>query len=168
MLVRLIFDADGMIKLYRSGILAEVTQVFSCVITSTVLDEVVTKGKARLHQDAEAIGTIISDSVELVATKEYQELELGLGAGESSILDLLDREQDVLVVSDDRRFLSVLSARNIPYLTPANMVLVLAKRSILTEAEAEEALELLRPLIRTAAYWETREELRKEGERDEE
>jgi hypothetical protein len=144
-----------------------VVQEFSCATTEAVFDEVVTKGKARLHQDAEEIADIISGPVELLPIEEHTEAELGLGAGESSILSLLSREQDVLVVSDDRRFLSVLSARKVSFLTPADVILVLAMRYVLTQVEAEEALERLRPLIRRVAYLEAKHELRRIRERNE-
>jgi hypothetical protein len=130
--------------------------------TEAVFDEVVTRGKARLHQDAEAIGAIINRSLELAPIRGPSEAALGLGSGESSILHLLSREQDVLVVSDDRRFLSVLAARSIPFLTPADMVLVLARRGVLTKAKAKDALERLRPLIRRSAYLEIQQKLREE------
>lgn len=43
------------------------------------------------------------------------------------------------------------------------MLVVLARRGILTRAEARGALERLRPAIRLAAYWEARQDLESEG-----
>jgi hypothetical protein len=53
----------------------------------------------------------------------------------------------------------------ISFLTPADTVILLTARNIITRAEAVEALEHLRPLIRMAAYYEAREHLEHGGER---
>lgn len=148
-----------MIKLHRTGVLTQVVGAFSCMMPQAVYNEVVTRGKARLHQDAEAIEGIITGAVTIVSTQERQQPELGLGAGEIGILDLLAQETDPVVVSDDRRFLTLLSAQGIAFLTPADMLVVLARRGIMTRVEAGEALERLRPLIRLTAYHDARQGL---------
>jgi hypothetical protein len=84
---------------------------------------------------------------------------LGLGAGERAILSLITEWPDAVVVSDDRRFLTVLAAQRAAFLTPADMLVVLARRGILTKVEAGDALERLRPAIRTKAYWDARMDL---------
>lgn len=132
---------------------------YPCTMPQAVHDEVVTQGKARLHQDAEAIEAIIAGAVTIVTTQEREQPETGLGAGEIGILDLLDQETDPIVVSDNRRFLTLLSMRGIPFLTPADILVLLAKGGVLPRREAREALERLRPLIRVAAYHEAREDL---------
>ncbi len=68
-----------------------------------------------------------------------------------------------MVVSDDRRFLAVLTAQGTLFLTPADLLVVLALRGILTRGEAREALDHLRPMIRLAAYWDARRDLESEG-----
>lgn len=129
-----------------------------------VYDEVVTRGKVRLHQDAGAIEAIIAGAVTIVPGQTRGQSETGLGIGELGILDLLDQETDPIVVSDDRRFLTVLSMRGIPFLTPTDILVLLAKRSVLSRTEAREALERLRPLIRVAAYYDAREDLERGGQ----
>lgn len=152
-------DADGLIKLYRAGVLDHVVRAFACTIPQGVYDEVVTKGKARLHQDAEAIDQIILDTVTILPVPGSRQPELGLGAGELGILSLIPQEQDAIVVSDDRRFLALLAAQGTDFLTPADMLVVLARRGILARAGAREALERLRPAIRLAAYWDAMQDL---------
>lgn len=157
-------DADGLIKLHRAGVLDHVVRTFACTIPQAVFDEVVTKGKMRLHQDAEAIEGIIADTVTILSVQGRQQPEVGLGAGERGILGLVAQEQDAIIVSDDRRFLALLTTEGIEFLTPADMLVVLARRGILTRAEAREALERLRPAIRLAAYWDARQDLEFGGE----
>ncbi|MBI4333687.1 MAG: hypothetical protein HY673_20685 [Chloroflexi bacterium] len=167
--MNLLLDADAMIKLYRGGVLGKLVAAFPCTVPLAVYDEVVNRGKARFHQDAEVIEEIISGTVTVASTTpEHRQPELGLGAGEIGILDLLAGWQDGLVVSDDRHFLTVLSMRGIPFLTPADMLVVLVRRGHLIGAEAREALERLRPAIRPAAYLETQQDLNYEGRNHEE
>ncbi|MEK7878728.1 MAG: hypothetical protein AAB285_02615 [candidate division NC10 bacterium] len=169
MVVQLLLDADAVIKLHRSGVLANVVGAFPCTIPQAVYDEVVTRGKARLHLDAEAIQGIIAGAVTIVSTQERRQPELGLGAGEIGILDLLSQgQEDPIVVSDDRRFLTLLSAQGILFLTPADLLVALARRGILAKAVAREALERLSPMIRRAAYLDARQDLEFGGETHEE
>ncbi len=165
--MKLLLDADATIKLNRAGVLAALVGAFDCTVPTSVYDEVVTRGKTKLHQDAEVIEEIISGTVIIVSTPEHRQPELGLGAGEIGILDLLSGGQDGMVVSDDRRFLAVLSMRGTRFLTPADMLVVLVRRGALTGAEAREALERLRPMIRQAAYLETQQDLKFEGKNHE-
>lgn len=156
-------DADATIKLNRSGVLGSLVRAFPCLMPQAVYEEVVTRGKSRLHRDADDIESIISGVVNVVPTQEREQPETGLGAGELGILDLLSEQTDAIVVSDDRRFLTVLLARGVPFLTPADVVVLLARRGIVSKANASAALERLRPLIRLAAYHEAREELEQGG-----
>lgn len=163
-MIRLIIDADAAIKLYRSGILAVVVGAFHCEIPEAVYNEVVTQGKRRLYQDAEAIESIIAGKVTIVATSGTIKSEMGLGAGESGILEVLQEKPELIVVSDDRRFLTVLLKMKAGFITPADALVLLAGRNIITGSEAGKALERLRPLIRSAAYYETRDYLEHRGE----
>ena len=152
-------DTDGIIKLHRAGILAQVVSTFRCAIPQAVFDEAVTKGKQRLHQDADEIEAIMSDRVTILPAQGERQPEPSLGAGELAILSLMTEDQDAIVVSDDRRFLTALTAQGVEFLTPADVLVVLAQRGVLTIDEARDALDRLRPAIRPAAYWEARQDL---------
>ena len=157
--MQLVIDADGLIKLNRAGVLRWVIEAFDCIIPSAVYSEVVTQGRARRYEDAEAIEAALTDKVQILSIEANPEPQLGLGIGEKGILNLLPRFPGSIVVSDDRRFLTVLSAEGIPFLTPADLLVVLTRREVLTGAQAREALENLRPAIRTKAYWDARTDL---------
>ncbi len=157
--MRLLLDADGIIKLYRAGMLDLVIRTFSCAVPQTVYDEVVTKGKAYFHQDAEVIETILTGTVTIIPVYRHEHQESRLGTGELGILSILPREQNTIVVSDDRRFLAMLATQGTPFLTPADLPVVLAQRGIVTKGEAKEALDRLRPMIRLAAYWDALQDL---------
>ncbi len=161
--MKLLLDADGLIKLQRAGVLGHVAESFSCTVPQAVYDEAVTSGKAHFHRDAEAIERIVAQSIAIAPTQESNQLELNLGAGETAILALVTRHMhDFVVVSDDRRFLALLRRRGVQHLAPAHLLVVLARRGILTMEEAREALERLRPLIRLSVYWSIRQDLEHE------
>lgn len=161
--MRLLLDADGLIKLHRAGVLQQVVRFFACAVPMTVYDEVVTNGKARLHRDAEAIEGTLAGVIQILPVQVHPQPQSGLGAGELGILSLLSQEQESVVVSDDRRFLALLAIRGAPFLTPADVLVVLARRGILNRDAAREALDQLRPAIRLAAYWDARNDLESGG-----
>ena len=154
----LLLDSDALIKLNRAGVLVQVVGSFSCVIPMAVYEEVVTAGRAHRYPDADAIEAALAN-FEIVPGNATFGAGLGLGAGERAILDLLTRMQDAIVVSDDRRFLSVLSLEGAPFLTPADVLVVMNGTGVLSGPKARNGLELLRPLIRTSAYWDARNDL---------
>ena len=153
----LILDADGLIKLERAGLLAQVAQAFSCVIPDVVYDEVVTQGKARMYPDAEAIEEVVRQFISVKSQGQphqnpLDEASLRLGAGEKAVLTLYSQEQEGVIVSDDRSFLSLLSRHNIPFLVPAALIVVMVRQGKLSYEAAKVALNRLRPWIREAVY----------------
>lgn len=153
----LILDADGLIKLERAGLLAQVAQTFSCVIPDAVYDEAVTQGKAKMYPDAEAIEEVVRQFISVKSQRQphqhpLDEASLRLGAGEKAVLTLYFQEQEGVIVSDDRSFLSLLSRHDIPFLVPAALIVVMVRQGKLSFEAAKLALNRLRPWIREAVY----------------
>jgi hypothetical protein len=157
--MHLILDSDGLIKLNRAGVLEVVMKSFACLVPRAVYEEVVIVGSEHKYADAEAIGETLRDRARIPAHTETERAELGLGKGEAAILAQVGQFADAVVVSDDRRFLTVLSVEEIAFLTPADLLVLMAKRGYLTTDDAVRAVERLRPLIRTQAYFDARASL---------
>jgi rRNA-processing protein FCF1 len=155
--VRLLLDADGLIKLYRAGVLAIVSETYRCVIPQAVHDEAVTQGEARFHPDAEAIERIVLAPVEILDTPLRTEIvledaEVRLGRRERALLSLFSKQHEDVIVSDDRYFLSLLTRHGIPFVTPATLIVLLVRPGVLQRERALRALARIRPLIREAVY----------------
>lgn len=155
--VILLLYADGLIKLHRAGVLDQVAETFSCIISEAVYHEAVTQGKARMYPDAEAIEEIIKRSIFIKPSSQQHKnyphgIGSSLGIGERSILALYPQDEPTMVVSDDRSFLSLLSRQNIPFLVPAALIVILVRQGGLPVSNAKVALERLRPWIRESVY----------------
>ena len=162
----LIFDADGLIKLNRSRVLGLVTRCYESLVPAAVYDEAVVRGAMRGYADAEEIRRTIEGYAKVTTPdagfggRESDDLVTGLGAGETQALHLaLQLHQEAPIVSDDRRFLGVLSELSIPFLIPSDIILGLVRDEFLSVPNSIIAMDALRPFIRPSDYLEAVEEL---------
>ena len=80
--------------------------------------------------------------------------------GETQALYLaLESEEAAAIVSDDRRFLGLLSELSVPFLVPSHVILAMARDGFLSARDSKNALDTLRPFIRSSDYVEALEEL---------
>ena len=160
----LIFDADGLIKLNHAGVLSQVVRNYESLVPAAVHNEVVVRGASIGYDDATEIGLILEESAVVVtsdiriALPDSGPILSGLGAGETQTLYLaLQHRQDSTIISDDRRFLGVLSELSLRFLVPSHMILGLARDEILSTSDAKTAIYALRPFIRQSDFLEALE-----------
>src|SRR5262245_40627051 len=147
--LRFILDSDALIKLNQAEVLRLVAEAFECIVPSAVYGEVVEDGVSNGYPDAVSIQGIIDESVLVVNPVEGTDVGLRLGAGETAIFQLMAQFPEAIIVSDDRRFLSVLAAHGVLSLTPADMLLVLRRRNVIGAEGAMAALDAMRTSIST-------------------
>ncbi|MBI4146723.1 hypothetical protein HY489_05295 [Candidatus Woesearchaeota archaeon] len=154
-MLNFVFDADGLIKLARSGVLSAIIAFAKCAIPEQVYQEVM-KGKEKMYEDAFVIERLIEEkSIKVVKIASSD--AGGLGQGERSVLALAKKSRFDAVISDDQKFLKVLESEGISYVIPTDMIAVMAMKRRLTKAQAHEALDAIRPFVRESNYLAAKE-----------
>ena len=118
--MKIICDADGLIKTNKAGILAMFAQHAQLFIGPEVVREVITVGKTQGYPDALEIEQIVAQHMHQTEPRSYARADLRLpeanfGAGEREALALYESEDADGILSDDRGFLSALDMHQIPY-----------------------------------------------------
>jgi len=162
--MRIVCDADGLIKMQKAGLLALLVHHTKVYIGPEVFREAVTEGKARGYPDAVALEQLLQPHWPQPAPPTHphavQVLQsTRLGPGETEALRLYFHAQCEAILSDDRAFVTLLLMHRIPVLTPAAIVVALCEWGLVTVECAAQALERLRPLIRTEHYHAARVDL---------
>lgn len=156
--MQIVCDADGLIKTQKAGILALLAQEAALLIGPHVFQEAVTDGKQRGYADAAALEQLLqAHAIRPRPVPEHPRATALLppgtfGEGERETLHLYYHMQADVILSDDRSFLTVLSAQQIPFFTPAAVLVALCIWGVLAVPEALSALARLRPLIRREHY----------------
>ncbi|MBI2564714.1 hypothetical protein HYV79_01860 [Candidatus Woesearchaeota archaeon] len=149
-MLKLVFDADGAIKLARAGVLHKVVAFVSCFMPEQVYAEIM-KGKEKMYEDAFIIEGLVENKKVKVVKVTPMESE-GLGQGERSVLVYVAKSEIDAVISDDRKFLSILESKHIPYIVPTDIIAVMAITKNLTKVQAHEALDALQPFVSESNY----------------
>lgn len=175
----IVADADGLIKLGKSGVLSALLSATQVVVPQAVWDEAVAEGKRGMYEDAQLLERELTEgSAEVVEQKPSEEAEAlltgsaaALGAGESAALGVFFARGADAILTDDRAFLGLLASSEppIPALVPAAAIVSLAEADRLSLEEAREALSKLEGSVRKSVLEAALEELdilekRKKGE----
>jgi hypothetical protein len=171
---KLVIDADGLIKLGKSGLLGASVGSHEVLVPEAVYEEAVVKGKQELYEDAFELEKLLEDEgVPIVRSDPDPRADrllegvTSLGAGERSALRLYFAEEADAVSSDDRVFLNFLGRHSVPFVTPVNVVVGLTRSGRVSLEEGLEALEQLSEAVRADVYERAKAELeglRKESE----
>ncbi|MBI5681611.1 MAG: hypothetical protein HZC45_00295, partial [Deltaproteobacteria bacterium] len=130
--MRVILDADCLIKITKAGIKEDICNAFDIAIPHLVKEEVIDRGKAKGLSDAVVVDKNIKDKL-LKVTGEGDEKS---NTGEKEAVNLFQKGGFDAIGSDDRKFIKQLRLFNIAYITPAVFVALLLKQGYLTQSEA--------------------------------
>lgn len=151
-------DSDILIKLTRAGAKEVVAAAVEAVIPPAVEKEAVVEGKEGGFPDAFEIERNIKKGLVRVVraprTKETEEIveKLGLRGGEADIFRLFKAGKCGAVASDDQKFLDLVAALNVPFVTPSALVINVWKKGKIGKEECLRLLEKLRPMISEEEY----------------
>lgn len=169
----MVLDADGLIKLGRSGLLPDITEAQSLVISDIVYQEAVVNGLIHAYPDAQALAELVDSGAIRVHKIELDQsmpvvdiLRKRLHPGELSSLELYLQLEARLLVSDDRAFLRLLLGKGINFLRVADFIAVNFRQGVLTRSEVMEGLIKIRSIISTASYRQAIALLKGRGDED--
>jgi len=162
----ILLDADGLIKLGKVGLLLILAKDYNCIITEEVFKETVEKGKKHFYEDAFILEDYVNRGIIKIVkakfvfkAKKLLQKAHSLEEGEKSTLCSFYTQNTLAIASDDVAFLNLLDKHNIPYFTPANLILRLAEIKKISKQEGLIFLEKLKPYIRSSIYKLVKEEL---------
>jgi hypothetical protein len=165
----IVVDADGLIKLGKSGALRTLLGAARVLVPEAVWEESVEEGKRRIYEDAHELEAALAEGgAEVVSYEIGDEAEqlLGgsaasFGAGERAALAVFYAVGADAVLTDDHAFLGLLAstAPPLPALVPAAAIVALAEGGWMTVEEARESLGKLETSIRRDAYAAAMEDL---------
>lgn len=179
-MAKIVADADGLIKLGRSGALGRLLLAAEVLVPEPVYEEAVVAGKRGLHEDALELEKALRGGVAEVVPEpsaderdERAEALLeeapSLGAGERAALRLFFARRAEAVLTDDRAFANLLLREGLTVLVPTAAIVLLAEGGKMSAGEALGALRKIEGLVRRDVYEAAMEELGrmigKEGER---
>ena len=149
---KIVLDADGLIKLAKSGLLNKLPQLAKCHISKQVYTEAVERGKEKMYEDAYAIDALIHSGEIDVISMKTNIIDSSLSSGEILSLELYKKLKADAIISDDRRFLNLLNQEKCEYIIPADIIVILAKSRKVTKEEAINGLNKIRTLVREDVY----------------
>lgn len=149
-MTKFVLDADGAIKLARSGALTTLTENAKVVIPDAVFNEII-QGKEKQYEDAFIIEALVN-SEKIRRVHVSSEHDDTLGIGEIVVLALWKSAKADAVISDDRKFIRLLEQENIPVLIPTLAIVWLVKNRIAKKEQGKMWLQAIRPFVRIDAY----------------
>ncbi len=165
----IVVDADGLIKLGKSGALPMLLGAARLLVPNAVWEESVEEGKRRMYEDAHDLEAALAQGgAEIVSYESGEEAErllrgsaASFGAGERAALAVFCAVGADAVLTDDRAFLGLLAGADppVPALVPAAAIVALAEGDWMTVEEAREALGKLKPSIRSDVHAAAMEDL---------
>jgi len=147
--MKVVLDADCLIKLTKSGIKEDVCRAFSITLPLAVKVEVVDRGKEKQFPDAFMVEKNLHEG--LLQVKKYGKTGKRVD-GEREALDLFQRGGFDAIGSDDRRFIRQLILFDVPYITPAVFIALMVKQGSMNIADAHERLMKLSEYISDDEY----------------
>jgi predicted nucleic acid-binding protein len=179
MAARIVADADGLIKLGKSGALERLLSAAEVLVPEPVYEEAVVAGKRGLHEDALELEQALRGAVEVVPEPSAEERDKraealladasSLGVGERAALRLFFARRAEAVLTDDRAFAKVLAREGLTVLLPTAAIVSLAENGRMGTGEAVGALRKIEGLVRRDVYEAATEDVErmsgKEGER---
>lgn len=157
--MKVIMDSDSLIKLARAKVKEIVVENVDAYIPPKVLEETVTIPKKEGFPDAFLIEENLDKG--LLSIREINEdhhieemvTSLGMGYGEADVFRLYKSGGFDAISSDDRKFLKIIDALDLPYLTPTALIVYLFNKDVFTKDDAMSYLNNLKEMVSDEEYY---------------
>lgn len=148
--MKLVMDSDSLIKLTKAGAKEIVLNNMEVYIPTLVMSE--TTQNKKKFSDALKIQENINRGLLMVKNPSESSFvkSLGIKGGEAQVLMLHDSSS--VISSDDAKFLNFLENLNIPYLTPASVIVFLLKKRAIRKEESRRLLGNLKEFVSDEEY----------------
>jgi len=157
--MKVIMDSDSLIKLTKSKVKEIVVENMDVYIPIKVYEETVTIPKKEGFPDAFLIeenlkkGLLVIEEINEDQNIDEMVISLGMGYGEADVFRLYKSGDFDAISSDDRRFLKIIDALNLPYLTSTALIVYLFNKKIFTKSEALSYLYNLKEMVSDEEYY---------------
>jgi len=157
--MKVIMDSDSLIKLTRAKVKEIVVENMDVYIPPKVLEETVTIPKKEGFPDAFLIeenlekGLLFIEEINQDQHVEEMIISLGMGYGEADVFKLYKSGSFDIISSDDRKFLKIIDALDLPYLTPTALIVYLFNKEVLTKDDAMSYLNNLKEMVSDEEYY---------------
>lgn len=146
-------DSDCLVKLTKAGIKESIAAALEVHIPPLVKKETVDEAKGRGFQDAfEIEGNIARKRLYAATLHMKKPAAVSASKWEEEVVSLFEEGNYDAIASDDRRFLKILDAARIPYLTPGACLVYAHKNNRIEREKAMAMLESLKPFISSDEY----------------
>jgi hypothetical protein len=151
-------DSDTLIKLTRAGAKGVVASAVDAIVPPEVKKEAVKEGKEGGYPDAFEIERNLKRGfiklVKVPRTKGTEVIikKLGLKGGEADVFRLFRAGKCKAIASDDQKFLDLITALNVPFVTPSALIIHAWKKGKIDKERCSWLLERLRPMISEEEY----------------
>lgn len=157
--MKVIMDSDSLIKLTRAKAKEVVLKNIEVYIPPKVFEETVTMPKLEGYPDAFLIEDNLKKGLLTIGNfEENQSVEemikrLGMGHGEADVFRLYKSGSFDVISSDDRRFLKIIDALDVSYMTPSALILYLFNKKLLSKVDAKTYFNNLKEMISDEEYY---------------
>jgi hypothetical protein len=157
--MKVIMDADSLIKLTKAKAKEVILKNIEAYIPPKVVEETVEIPKEEGYPDAFLIEANLKKGllavVKIEENKEVEEMvaRLRMRGGEADVFRLYKSGGFDAVSSDDGKFLEILDALDVPYMTPSAIVVHLFRKKVLLKGDAESYINNLKEMISDEEYY---------------
>jgi rRNA-processing protein FCF1 len=150
--MRVLMDADCLIKLTKAGLKELVCQHDEISIPLAVKMEVVDAGKKKGHPDAELVEENMAKGLISLA----KELTSSHPKGDPALIATFNRGRYRAIATDDAKLIRILRSAGIPYLLPALLIYSVYKRGLIDQATGKDWLNMLWAFVSEDEYTMTK------------